>query len=330
MMAWRGLTGGRRRGGDSCRRTLVAVSGGADSSGLAIALAAGLSGPETLLTIAHIIHDMRPEADALADRDAAAALADRLGLPFVEARVRARGHGGNLEASARRLRYAALTRLARQESSPFVATAHHADDQLETILMGLLRGSGPAGLAGVSQGRRLATRRMLIRPALGLSRDQLREVCSAAGWKWQDDETNADPSRVRGALRQHVIPELKALRPGLEQKAAHAATMFAELQSMLSREARRLLSSATRDRSENTLRVDRGMLRHQPRVVLGELLREAAIQLRGREGQDRLGYGKIAQVVAAVTDASTGPRVFRCPGLDVHVTAAAVELRRTE
>jgi tRNA(Ile)-lysidine synthase len=151
--AWRELTGGLTRGRDSQRRTLIACSGGADSSGLAIALASAVSKPRMQFVVAHVVHDMRAEDEALADRDATKGLAARLGLEFVESRVRLRGLSGNAEAVARRLRYAALKQLAEDHGCGFIATAHQADDQLETMLMKLIRGAGPRGLAGVAPSR---------------------------------------------------------------------------------------------------------------------------------------------------------------------------------
>ncbi len=142
---------GGPRGGDSHRRTVIACSGGADSSALVIALAAGLGvRARDVLVVGHVVHDLRSRGEALADRDAVRALAERLGLEFVEREVRVRGEwGGNLEALARRARYAALGEMAREAGCGFVATAHHADDQMESVLMALVRGAGLRGLAGI-------------------------------------------------------------------------------------------------------------------------------------------------------------------------------------
>src|SRR5262249_13089156 len=140
--SWRSLTGGTSRGHDRARRTLIACSGGGDSCGLALALAAAISNPADLLVIAHLVHDMRPESEPLAHRDAPRDLASALGLPFVERSIRVKTAGGNAEAVARRLRYQALAQLASEHGCPFIATAHHAQDQLETMLMALIRGSG--------------------------------------------------------------------------------------------------------------------------------------------------------------------------------------------
>jgi tRNA(Ile)-lysidine synthase TilS/MesJ len=126
---------------DKARRTLIACSGGADSSGLVLGLAAAVSEPADLFVVAHIVHDMRTPREALADRDSARDLAATLGLPFAEDHIRVKG--GNAEANRPPPPLPGLAALAKTHGCPYIATAHHADDQLETILMGLLRGSGP-------------------------------------------------------------------------------------------------------------------------------------------------------------------------------------------
>lgn len=294
---------------------LVACSGGADSCALLVALALTMR----RLAVGHVIHDLRPPAEALADRDAAAALARSLSLPFHETSVTVpRGPGSNAESSARRLRYEALAAMARASGAAAVATGHHADDQLETLLMALLRGSGPAGLRGIAPRRALAPGIMLIRPCLAVTRAQCREICRLGGVNWREDATNADSGRFRAALRHDIIPRLVALRPAAPRHAATTAE--------LCRDAARLIDARVEGIFGTASSWERAALRDQSAIVVGAGLRRAAVRLRAGEGADALTSRVVGPAVRAVRDRSTEPRSFDWPGgLRLLVTAARVE-----
>jgi tRNA(Ile)-lysidine synthetase-like protein len=325
-LEWRRLTGGRRRGLDTCRRTVLAVSGGGDSCGLAIALCAAVSEPRGLFVLAHVVHDLRPESLALADRDAARELAGRLGVPFAEERIGVRAAGGNLEGSARRLRYEALVRVADRDGCGFVATAHHGGDQLETLLMGLLRGAGPDGLGGVRDSRRLSRDVTLIRPALTLARSELQRVCREFGWEWREDATNQDLARTRAALRHRVVPVLEELRPGAETRAARSARLLAGAACVINSGADALLDAA--GHADQELQLERQKLRGQPAVMIGAVLRRAAVRLRGLPGRDRFGAAVLDPMIEAIQSDRTEPRTFVNGRLEVTITARSVVMRR--
>ena len=138
---WRRLTGGAR--------TLVACSGGADSVALLLMLRAATDD----LVAGHVVHDLRPRDEALADRDAVRGLADACGVPFVSEEVRV--PAGNAEGMARTARYEALARMAQEHGCASVASAHHAGDQLEGVVMALVRGAGVRGLGGAQEIREI-------------------------------------------------------------------------------------------------------------------------------------------------------------------------------
>ena len=176
--------------------TLVACSGGADSVALALALwSAGAP-----ITLGHVVHDLRPETEAHADRDLARALADRLGCSFLESSIQVTGVG-NDEGVARTRRYRALVSMAQEASLRYVASAHHADDQLESMLMAIARGAGLEGLSGVATSRTLDDGVTLIRPMLTVTRIDAEAICLAAGASWAHDVTNDDTDRFRNAVR---------------------------------------------------------------------------------------------------------------------------------
>src|SRR4051794_22092236 len=166
----------RRAGGPGL---VVAVSGGGDSVGL-LRVVHGFA-PELglRLSVAHLDHGVRGEA-AEADARFVADLAERLGLPFDLGRWRP-DRPGHFEADARRARYAWLAGVARARGASAVAGGHTRDDQAETILHRIVRGTGPRGLAGMPARRPLADGVALIRPLLGVSRAELRAYLAAIG-----------------------------------------------------------------------------------------------------------------------------------------------------
>jgi tRNA(Ile)-lysidine synthetase-like protein len=330
IRAWRALSGGESTR-DPQRRTLIACSGGCDSSALALTLAAA----SDHLVIAHIVHDLRPAEQSHADRDAARNLAATLNLPFAEASISARPqpgnpHPGNLEASARRLRYHALAALATQHHCPFIATAHHADDLLETMLMRLLRGTGPAGLSPIRPSRVL-NHHTLIRPMLHTTRADAERLCALASHAWQTDATNADTSRLRNDLRANVLPHLRRLSPTVAEHAATTSELLAQSSDVINTLAHRLRQTCTQPdphdpHDPHTLSWPRARLRRVPAVVLGELLRQSAHTLAKGWRMDRLSSRVLTAAAAAIRDRVTDPRTFTWAPVTVTITAHTVTL----
>tara|TARA_R110000782_G_scaffold20398_3_gene55092 strand:+ start:20737 stop:21870 length:1134 start_codon:yes stop_codon:yes gene_type:complete len=316
---WRRLTGGHGVR-DADRPTLIACSAGVDSSGLAIALAGVRPAP----VIAHVIHDLRQRADAVADHDAARALAQTLGLDFATAEVPVRAAGGNLEATARRGRYDALADLARTHGCRFVATAHHADDQLETVLMRLIRGSGPRGLGGIRAVRSLGDV-SVVRPMLGMNRSDAVRICRDAGWAWKEDASNRDESFLRNAIRARVIPEIKAIRPDAAERAAVTAEVCTMAADAIEREARLALNAATREVGGRALLLGRKELAATPLAVRCETLR-IVLRDHGGSGMDRAGWKVLGPAARAIGDGRTEPRSFRVGSIVLQVTAHEVRV----
>ncbi len=303
------------------------------------------------LIVAHVVHDQRPRAEAMADCDAVARLARVLGLAFVhgEATGGAPGIKGNVEANLRRARYAELTRLAHAHGARWVATAHHATDQAESVLMALLRGSGPAGLSGIAPSRRLAgsaradDRIMLIRPMLGIDPAHARRICTEAGWAWHEDPTNRDESRLRARLRKRVIPELIAARPAALRTIAQAAVVQRRVDVHLRRASAALLARAERALDARgrlvalAWRVDD--LRGAGIALAGSVLRDAfgAVRLASGRGRaaDRLSARQIEAALRMLGVFARGPcqsagghKVARWAGVDVRRLGETVEVRR--
>jgi len=188
------------------RTVLVAASGGIDSTVLAhgVAALAGELGIE--LVLGHVHHGLRG-AEADADAAFVGSLGLGLGVPVLARRVAPRRlrEGGSsrarptLQEAARRLRYGALDEMAAAAGAERIATAHTLDDQAETVLLRLLRGSGPAGLGGIPErspdGR-------IVRPLLAVSRAELERFAALRGLLWREDASNRDPHYARARLRR--------------------------------------------------------------------------------------------------------------------------------
>jgi tRNA(Ile)-lysidine synthase len=196
----------------------VAVSGGPDS--LALLLLAQAAFPGRVET-ATVDHGLRPESAG--EASFVAALCERLGCPHSTLPVQVSSGGEGVQGEARRARYAALEHWAAERGIGLLATAHHADDQAETILMRLQRGAGLGGLAGIRGARPLGAI-TLVRPLLGWTRAELGEIVRAGGIEAVDDPSNRDTRFDRVAMR-HFLAENPQFEPG---RLARSAASLAE------------------------------------------------------------------------------------------------------
>ena len=193
-------------------RVAIACSGGADSVALVHALASLRKPMELELTLAHVNHGTRESAW----QDECVVL--RIGATFgLAVRVAALDGDRHDEAALRQARYAALAEMALAAGANVVATAHHQEDQSETVLLALLRGAGPDGLAGMRARRPLVPGVDLARPLLGIAADDLRGLCHVHALPYAVDPTNADRGLRRNALRA-ALEALRPLFPGLDAR----------------------------------------------------------------------------------------------------------------
>jgi tRNA(Ile)-lysidine synthase len=216
---------------------VVAVSGGPDSLAL-LDLLRRLSPELGLgLHVAHLNHGLR---GAAADEDArfVAGLAERWGLPYTvgRAEVRSLTGGLSLEEAARRARYRFLAEVAAAVGGSHIAVGHNADDQAETVLMHVLRGSGVAGLRGMLPRTALADYRLglppdgqpwLVRPLLEIPRSDIERYCAEQGLEPRFDRSNEDLTFHRNRLRHELLPLLEGYNPAIRRVLAHTAGVMA-------------------------------------------------------------------------------------------------------
>jgi tRNA(Ile)-lysidine synthase len=245
-------------------RVTLALSGGVDSVAALDLLARLAAAHPFALTCLHVDHGISPNAARWARF--ARAVARRYGLRCTVRKVDLAPYRKlGVEGAARAARYAAFARAA----ADFVVLAHHRDDQAETVLLQLLRGAGPAGLAAMPVVRAPAGRGpRLLRPLLDAPRTELEAYARAQRLEWVEDETNADERRTRNWLRRRVLPLLRERNPNvaatLARSAAHAAEADALVRALAAIDAREAsrdgrlqaagLARLPRARAKNVLR----------------------------------------------------------------------------
>lgn len=323
-----GLAAGLPARGIWAAPSVVAVSGGADSTALLLGLVA-LAPPSARLVVAHAEHDLR--VTAAADREFVATLAARLGLPFVWRRLAVREAGAGIEARARRLRYRFLADVAGEHGARHVLAAHTAEDQAETILHRILRGTGPAGLSGMAVARELCAGVALIRPLLAVRRSDVREYLAAEAEAWREDESNTDVRFARNFLRHEILARCAAgPYPAATAALGRLGRLAGRLAAALRGAAEHLLDAHARRRADGTIE-----LRTAPLAALDPyLLAEVFAALWEREGWPRRDmtaahYERLAALVRAADAAAAG--ITDYPG-GVRVTASIggiTALRRT-
>jgi tRNA(Ile)-lysidine synthase len=214
---------------------VVAFSGGADSTALLWGLSRLQPRLGLRLIAAHLDHGL--DADSVRRRDLAASTAARLGVKWVEDRLRGSELAlpNGLEAAARQERYDFLEAVRRRYGYRWLATAHHRDDQIETVLLRLAFGSGPLGLSSIP-----GVRGPVMRPLLDSDRRQIERALERAGLPWTEDPTNATLERPRNRVRHHLRPALERRDPALPEAllavAAAASSARDHLRARLERE----------------------------------------------------------------------------------------------
>jgi tRNA(Ile)-lysidine synthase len=293
-------------------RGVVAVSGGADSVALLRSVADGFAD----LVVAHLNHQLR---GVESDEDAAfvAQLCSRLShrIEALDIAALKESSGDNLEAVARRARYDFLSRVAREVNAAWVATAHTLDDQAETVLHRLIRGTGLRGLRGIAAKRELAPGIALLRPMLTVSRAEVIGYLREIGQDWREDVTNRNVAFTRNRIRHELLPLLRTFNPGIEESLARVAEEADVVYCGIERAAIDQLAAVERPRAGRIVILDRAGLERATPTCLRELL----FQLWLREGwplgdMTREHWLRAADVVAGVASAWDLPGGIRLVG----------------
>jgi tRNA(Ile)-lysidine synthetase-like protein len=317
----------RQRVLNARRRIVVAVSGGVDSLCLLDALVATLPWTERRLIVGHVDHQLRPDSGSDTEhvRAIAAGYGLRCALLRVDVTALAAAERRGVEEAARVGRYRALRDAYPGSGTPVVATGHTRDDVVETVLLHILRGSGRAGLGGISEDEvlddgALGQPRMpgpprvlrVVRPLIGVGRADTVAYCEARRIRWLTDETNVDPRFTRNRVRAHLLPVLRTYNPAIDVSVTRMARVLLDEDAWLDDVARRRCRRIARD-------VDGGRglsldgWRRQPVPMRRRIVRLIA----NAAGFDEIGFEAVERALAVGSDDGP-PRAQLGGGLSIE------------
>ncbi len=316
---------------------VVGVSGGPDSLCLLDMLHRLATDWRWQLHVAHLNHGLRAHAEASAEAGFVRGEAEKRGLPFhteaADVRAYATQHKQSIEEAARNCRYAFLARVAVSVDSVYIAVAHTADDQAETVLMHLLRGSGLAGLRGmlpktvISHSGLVMTNDplplYLIRPLLQTTRSAVETYCAERGLHPVQDPSNADPTYFRNRLRHELLPELETYNPNIRAVLGRMAEVVAGEHEVLERVIADLWKRVVQAEGlAIEFRRERWLALSVPEQRA--LLRRAIRRLRADERD--VDFAPLEQAVRFTRRAAPGRSCEVLAGLKLKITAEALIL----
>ena len=288
----RALRGAGATGGEGA---VVAVSGGVDSMVLLDSLALLRPRLDIRPHVVHVHHGLRGKA---ADRDAALVVAEaaRRGLGVTVTRLDPAGRprGTSTQVWAREARYASLEAVRHRVKAAWVLTAHTLEDQAETLLLNLLRGTGPRGLAGIP-----ASRDQILRPLLGVSRAEIEGYATVHQVPFREDASNASDRYRRNRIRHQLLPLLaKEYNPRIVESLASLAALLREDEAALAAAATALVAEGVR-RGKRDVQIDLPRFRSARPAVARRAFQEAfRMASRGEHGLTRRHVGALVDLLA--------------------------------
>jgi len=303
---------------------LVAVSGGPDSAALLHVLDSLRTKFRFRLRAAHVHHGIRG-TDADADARAAATLAQSLGIPFSRHRADvpnyAETHGLSLEAAAREVRYQWLESIANRYRANRIATGHTADDQAETILLNLLRGTGPRGLAGIHP-----VRGRLVRPLISISRSHVENYCKHHRISFRVDRSNFDSTFTRNRIRHEALPALQKIQPAVATNLARLAAIMRAEDEFMAEQADNALRGVASQRP-GEVGIILSLFGALAPALQRRVLRAAVARVKGDELD--IGLERIDALVHLAVSGRTGATIELPGGLRAERTYGEVVIAPT-
>jgi len=295
-------------------RVLLGVSGGIDSMVLLDAMARLAPVLEIELGVAHMDHGLRGaegEEDVFFVVDQGGGRKMRTWVARADVRRIARERKLGIEEAARQARYAFFTRVARKGKFTVVMTAHSADDNAETLLLNLVRGSGVRGLAAIPPSRPLVDRVVLARPLLELDRASIEAYAAEQGVPWREDSTNAEDTFTRNRVRHELLPLLKQFNPGVVGTLNTTSTIMRELAVYIDEAVEGALEHAAEIKPGESVQLQVRHLRHLQPAMRGEVVQQGVA--RAFDTQP-LPYAAVSRALGLL-DGTTGARVELLGGI---------------
>lgn len=302
-------------------KLLIACSGGPDS--MALAAATAFEAPRAGLKVAAAVidHDLQEGSGQVA-LDTQARL-NALGIDEVHIRkVKVAKTKEGLEAAARAARYAALDQLREASGAAITLLGHNLDDQAETVLLGLARGSGLRSISGMPS---VDMSRKLARPLIGLSKASLRQACEDQGIEFWDDPHNQDSKFARVRVRQLAEQLEQSLGPGFASALARSADAAFEAEELISSLAAELLERAAAGASARALKFSISALADSHRAVLNRALLSAGQRAGGKD----LSRGQVLEMAALITNWH-GQKMLTFAGITVERVADELVITATK
>ncbi len=291
-------------------RVLVGLSGGPDSVAL-LHLLTELAGTWRLsLHALYVDHGLRPRKTP-SEIEFCARLAESLAVPFSVARVDVGEHrrreGLSLQEAARHLRYRAFEEHAYRIEADRIATGHNADDQAETVVMRMLRGSGPRGLSGIPP-----VRGGFIRPLLDLRREEIESYLDERKAEFLVDASNLSKDYLRNRLRQEVMPLLREYNPDITGTLCRTADILREENEYMEVQATKALMRLISRKREGRVELFLSPLENMEKVILRRVLLRVIGETRGLRG---IGLDHVESIIRLVKGGGSGSRIYLPGGI---------------
>ena len=276
-------------------RIIAGVSGGADSVCLLRALASYREQVPFTLFVVHVEHGIRG-GESLADAAFVKELCGTLSVPFYmeacDVTAYAREHRMTVEEAGRSVRYACFEKLRKELGAEKIAVAHNQNDQAETVLWNLVRGSGLKGLGGIQP-----VRDHIIRPLLFLGRPEIEAILNELGQPWRTDRTNLETDYTRNRLRHEILPQLeKSLNRQALLHIAQAAKRLQEAEQYIEKQAAEAAKQSIEIREDGSVALLLEAYGHQEKLIQKELLKLALESVPGGNGKKDIGSVHLQQL----------------------------------
>lgn len=309
----------------------VAFSGGCDSLALLVALKA--IHPKRPLLALYVNHQLRDDEELkqelLLNKANCEALAVALRvLDLGKDRVAglASRKGGGIEDAARTLRYEALSEACRNAGFRYLATAHHADDQLETVLMHLFHASSVISMQGIQPVRRISDELSLIRPAISLEHSCLEQYLRTKGLCWSEDSSNKEHSFLRNAIRHTLVPQIRTLFPEPYQAVQRMSDRFSLVGRLLEDLVAGAMGNVNFHDDTMTFPLEQFQALHPSVAEL--FLYQLALRF---EGEKRISHGLIGRLISALSSSTQTSRwVIESTNMRISLSKSYVVWKRIE